>query len=191
MSLCQFSPARCTPTARPPSVMLEMTTICGLPGTPPALTRYIQFNLTEAAGECDLLWWSETLVAEEDDAVGVIGLFNLGKGRVVQGWARLTPRTSAPMAAPVGITSMDIYYPPSPARYLGVRRGDLSPPESVHPTVVTCRRSRLVWPSTPCGRKYTRSSGDAPHSLGTSPCSAPQIAKTCTGCRTKRLSAAP
>src|SRR5690242_15340933 len=57
----------------------------------PALTKYIQFNVTEAAGECDLLWWSETLIAEEDDAVGVIGLFNLGKGRVVQGVGQIDP----------------------------------------------------------------------------------------------------
>jgi hypothetical protein len=33
MSLCQFSPARRTPVGRPPSVMLDRTTISGLPGT--------------------------------------------------------------------------------------------------------------------------------------------------------------
>jgi hypothetical protein len=98
----------------------------------PALTKYIQFNLTEAAGECDLLWWSETLVAEEDDAVGVIGLFNLGKGRVVQGVGQIDT-TDFGANGSSGRNNLDEHLLSSQPREIsGVWRGDLSPLESVH-----------------------------------------------------------
>jgi hypothetical protein len=81
-------------------------------GHAPAFTEYIEFDLAKAAGERNLLRRSETLIAKEDNAVSVVGVLNCGKGGVVEVLGRLTPRISAPMAAPVGNTSMNMYHPP-------------------------------------------------------------------------------
>jgi hypothetical protein len=50
----------------------------------PAFTKYIELNLTEAASKCDLLRRCESLIAEVDDAMDIIGVFYCGKGSVVE-----------------------------------------------------------------------------------------------------------
>lgn len=72
----------------------------------PSLAEDVELNLAEAPGEGDLLGRGDPLIAKEDDAVLVVGPLDLGEGRIIVDLARLTPRISAPAAAPVGIASI-------------------------------------------------------------------------------------
>ena len=53
-------------------------------GHAPALAENVEFDLAEAAGEGDLLRGRDSLVAEEDDAMLVIGALDRGEGRIVE-----------------------------------------------------------------------------------------------------------
>ena len=71
--------------------MLETTTISGLPAHAPALTEDVELDLAEAAGERDLLRRRDGLVAEEDDAVFVVGAFDRGETGVVERPGQIDP----------------------------------------------------------------------------------------------------
>jgi hypothetical protein len=51
----------------------------------PALTEYIELDFAKAASERDLLCRTEALVAEEDDAMQIVGVLNRGKDFVPEG----------------------------------------------------------------------------------------------------------
>src|ERR1700733_3650407 len=54
-------------------------------GHAPTLAKDVEFDITKAAGEGDLLWWCNSLVAEEYDRVSIKGLLDRGEGRLVKG----------------------------------------------------------------------------------------------------------
>ena len=71
MSLCQFSPARRTPIGQ--AVLCRVGNHYNLwaAGHAPPLAEDVEFDLTKAAGEGDLLWGRNSLVTEENDGVSI------------------------------------------------------------------------------------------------------------------------
>jgi hypothetical protein len=54
-------------------------------GHAPALAEDVEFDLTKATGEGDLLWGRNSLVAEEDDGMRIKGPLDLTERRIVKG----------------------------------------------------------------------------------------------------------
>ena len=55
----------------------------------PALTEDVEFDVTEATRESDLLWRRDVLVTEEDDAVIAIGPLDRGERCIVEGFSQI------------------------------------------------------------------------------------------------------
>ena len=54
-------------------------------GHAPSLAEDVEFDLTKAAGEGDLLWGRNSLVPEEDDGVSIKGPLDLAERCLVKG----------------------------------------------------------------------------------------------------------
>ena len=54
-------------------------------GHAPPLAEDVEFDLTKAAGEGDLLWGRNSLVTEENDGVSIKGPLDFAERRIVQG----------------------------------------------------------------------------------------------------------
>src|ERR1700731_1410977 len=68
----------------------------------------VELDLAKTAGEGNLLWGRDVLIAEEDHAVIIVGPLDAANVSSSMARAKSTPRISAPSAAPVGTISIDI-----------------------------------------------------------------------------------
>jgi hypothetical protein len=89
MSLCQFSPARRTPIGRPSSVTFGDHDDLRTTGHAPTFAEDIELDLAEAAGEGNLLKRRNTLVAEKDHPVIVVGPLDRTERVVVHGLGQI------------------------------------------------------------------------------------------------------